>query len=262
MGNVGWCRRVGPWVAGWLLWGTAAGAQPPEASGAPRDELTALIEQVGLRGRPADVAALSGRILDGLPPERLARAIEALRAAGRKEAAPAIERLLRHRRPEVRLGAVHLVVACRPAKAPAWLLEALDDSDPRVRGAAAEAIGELRVARAVPVLFQALDRGMLEAAVPLGRLVGADGVQRLLGYLGRVPFEAFGPALTELVARRDLPVGVRLEVLHRLESMATADAKGLLQAIAAALPGKGADVERLRRAARDAAAHIALGEEP
>lgn len=250
---------LGLLAGGLLLSGAVVRAQAPGAGEGPRDELTSLIERVGLRRRPADVKALAGRILDGLPPERLQQALEALEAAGRKEAAPAIERLLRHRRPQVRVAAVRLVVACRPAQRAAWLKRALDDPDPRVRGAAAEAIGDLRVADAVPLLFQALDRGMLEAAMPLGRLVKAEQVERLLGHLGRVPFEVFGPALTELVARRDLPVSARLLVVARLESLATPDAKGLLEAIAAALPGRGADVDRLRRAARDAAAHIAPG---
>ncbi len=238
-----------------LTGGSARAGQDDDGA---RPSVRTQIEQVRTRPTSAAVRRLAERILAGLPPATLQDAMAALEAAGRKEAMPAVERLLRHRRGEVRAGAVSLLLACAPRKAEDALVAALDDPDPRVRGAAAEGLGRIRARRAVPVLFRALDRGMLEAAMPLAQLVDGAGGRRLLGFVGRVPFDVFGPVLTELVARGDLPLETRMEVVAHLESLATPEARTVLEAIAAALPERGQDA-RIRRAALQAAAHIAPG---
>ncbi len=256
MSGAGALRGV---LVGWLLLGAAvANAQPRSGREVPVSEL---IARARTHPTGASVRALAERVLSGLSPDALNEAMEALEAAGRKEAAPAIERLLHHRRGEVRARAVAVLLACRPRDAAKWLRAALDDPDPRVRGAAAEGLGRLRVQAAVPDLFRALERGMLEAAMPLAQLVDAAGSERLLAFVGRVPFEVFGSVLTELVARSDLPLEARMQVVARLESLATPEARSALEAIEAVLPDRGLEA-RIRRAAAQAAAQIAPGGTP
>jgi HEAT repeat protein len=217
------------------------------------------IEALGLAGNARAVPPLADRIRRGLPPELLDAALDTLLVLSRPESGPILFELTAHRRPEVRLKAVQAIVASEPRGADRVLVSALSDLDPAVRAAAALGLGQLGARTAIDPLFHALDRGVAEASTAIGQLATAEQVTRLLGYLGRIPFDALTPALSEILARRDVPQRTKLDVIARLEETATPEAKAFLQEFVASLPEppRRGRPDPVRQAAEEAILRIA-----
>jgi hypothetical protein len=189
------------------------------------DELETGIQTLGLIGTPATVPPLVERIRAGLPPDLLETGIVTLMALGQPQAAPLFFELALHRRPEIRIRSIEAIVALKPAGAEEALRRALSDVDPKVRSAAALGLGELKATASVEVLFRALDHGNYEASQAIGQALKSDQVSRLLGYLGTIPFHTLGPALTEVLQRKDIGERDKLNVVSRLQEVGTHEVK-------------------------------------
>jgi hypothetical protein len=213
------------------------------------------IEALGLAGTPDVVEPLAARIRRGLPPELLEMAVDTLIITGQASAGPVLITLVAHRRPEIRLKAVQGIASIKPRGAEQSLTLALGDSDPQVRAAAAVGLGAVGARGSVDQLFLALEHGVLEASTSIGQLATPAEAMRLLGYLGRLAFDAISPGLGELLARADLPDRTKLDLIARLAELATGGTKTFLQEFVAALPPT--DRGPVRRAAEDAAMRIA-----
>ena len=200
-----------------------------------RGSVEAGIQSLGLLGTPDAVEPLAERIRKGLPPELLETAIVTLTALGQPGAGPVLYELTAHRRPEVRLRAVEAIAATNPPGAERGLLSALSDSDSRVRSAAAVGLGDIHASSAaIEKLFLALDRGNMEASGAIGKIVAPGEAQRLTGYLGQVPFRSLGPALAQVLQRKDVSEGAKIEIVVRLEEVGTPEVKGYLGDLIAA----------------------------
>ena len=207
-----------------------------------RAQVEAGIQSLGLLGGAAAVPPLVERIERGLPPDLLEAAVVTLMALAQPEAGPVLYELCAHRRPEIRLRALEAITATRPPGAETALVAALSDSDAKVRAAAATSLGELHASGAMEKLFLALDRGNMEASGAIGKVVPAGDVKRLVGYLGQIPLHSLGPALSEVLQRKDVPEDAKLEIVARLEELGTPEVKGYLNDLLAsagdALPEK------------------------
>jgi HEAT repeat protein len=207
-----------------------------------RDQVEAGIQSLGLLGGAVAVPPLVERIEQGLPADLLEAAVITLMALSQPEAGPVLYELTTHRRPEIRLRALEAISATRPPGAEGALVAALSDSDPRVRSAAAIALGELRASGAMEKLFLALDRGNMEASGAIGKVVPPGEVSRLLGYLGQIPLYSLGPALAEVLQRKDVSEAAKLDVVARLEELGTPEVKSyfndLIASAGEALPEK------------------------
>lgn len=223
-----------------------------------RDEVRTGIEALGLLGNARAVPPLAERIRRGLPPDLLEVALDTLTVLARPEAGPILFELTSHRRAEVRLRAVQAIVAANPRGADRALVTALSDMDPRVRAAAALGLGEIGARGSIDRLFHALDRGIMEASTSIGQLATPAEVERLLGYLGQLPFGAITPALNEVLARNDMSERTKLDVIARLQELATPEAKQFLSDFVASLPEpRRGRRDAIREAAEDAIARIA-----
>jgi hypothetical protein len=196
-----------------------------------REEIETGIQSLGLLGIEHAVEPLAARIRRGLPSDLLELAVTTLMAIGQPNAGPVLYELTWHRRAEVRKRVVEAIAATKPAGAEAELLRMLSDEDARVRSAAAVEVG---TGHAVERLFLALDRGNAEASVAIGRLVAPAAVEKLVHYLGRIPFHQMGPALTGVIERRDVPDAKKIELIARLEELGTAEVKSHLSSLLAA----------------------------
>ncbi|MCA9580801.1 MAG: HEAT repeat domain-containing protein [Myxococcales bacterium] len=214
------------------------------------------IEQIGLLGSSSLIPILAERVRDGLKPELLDAAIATLGAMAHPSAGPVLFELAQHRRPAVRRSAVLAIVSCRPPKGDKKLIELLSDQDPEVRHNAALGLGQVGTAGAVPALFEALDKGVLDAATSIAQLAPPAQTERLFGYLGRVPFDAMAPALSEVLARRNLPTKTKLGLVTRLEELATPEIKTFLQDYLESTEGGRSDAA-VRAAASSAVERIA-----
>ena len=108
------------------------------------------------------------------------------------------------------------------------LRQALRDSNDRVRGAAAMALGEHGDRGALEVLFLAWERNVPEAAVAIGKLGGAPEAQRLAGFLGRRQLSEILPGFDEFLRRSDFSDDAKIDLIHRLEETAGPDVKRFL----------------------------------
>ncbi len=219
------------------------------------DTVQAGIEQAGLLGNPKVVPWLVTRIRRGLTPSLLDGALDTLTVLGQPSAGPVLFELLSHRRAEVRRKAVSAVVMCKPSGGESALTTALSDEDAEVRKLAAEGLGTIGARGSVRTLFLALDRGVTESALSIGQLANAEQVQTLMGYLGRAPFDTMSPALLLVLGRADVPTATKLNVVTRLEELATPEVKTFLRTFADA--GGAPANQSVRQAAIAAAERIA-----
>lgn len=193
-----------------------------------RDSVEAGIQSLGMLGKPEAVAPLVARMREGLPPDLLEAAIVTCMALGQPEAGPVLFELTLHRRPVIRQRAVEAIAALAPPGADAALVTALSDQDANVRAAAARALGELKAQGALEPLFLALDRGNMEASGAIGKIVAPDQTGRLWAYMGKIPFNSLAPAMAEVLSRTDVTQKTKLELVARLQEVATPEVKGFL----------------------------------
>lgn len=218
------------------------------------DQIRQAIEALSVTPSAQAVELLTKRIETGLSPDLLAAAMDALLAINHASAGPVLYELATHRRADVRLKAVDIIVHIRPTGAERALVTSLSDSSPRVRGAAAMGLGQLKAKSAMESLFLSLDRGTFEAAHAIALMAGPSEIDRLLNYIGHVPFDTMTPALDELLARRDVADRKKLDVIAKLQEIATPEARDFLQRFIESLsPNNHTPV---RRAAEDAVTRI------
>ena len=186
------------------------------------------IQNLGMLGKPAALRPMLRRIQRGLPPDLLELSIMTLTALGRKRAGPVLFELAMHRRPLIRTRAVEAIAAINPPGAESALIAALSDSDARVRAAAAIGLGEVGTKGSLDTLFHALDKGVMDCATAIGKVVPANRVDRLLGYLDRIPFRSLTPAFDLVLTREDVSEKAKLKVIAGLGDMATSEIKGYL----------------------------------
>jgi HEAT repeats len=192
------------------------------------DQIEAGIQGLGLLGTADAVEPLAARIRAGLPPNLLETSIITLMALSQPEAGPVLFELVAHRRPEIRTRAIEALVAISPKGTDEALRRALSDTDPKVRSAAATGLGEIKASGAVDLLFRALDRGNMEASTSIGRVLPPTQVERLLSYLGKIPFRSLSPALAEVLTRKDVADRDKLLVVGRLQDVGTPEVKTYL----------------------------------
>lgn len=215
-------------------------------------EVQGALETLGVLGDPRAARPIAERIRRGLPPPLLDIAIATLSVLGSRDAGPVLLELTHHRRPAVRVAAVQAIAATRPAGGERALASALADAEEGVRAAAALALGEMGASGALDPLFQALERGIPEAATAIGQLARAAEIERFLGYLGRLSFELVTPALREMLLRDDLAERARLTIVRSVAELASPGARAFLEQLVDSLPDSA-----VRRAAEDATSGIA-----
>lgn len=219
------------------------------------DEVRMAIEASAGLGSPDVIPMIGERVRAGLPPDLLDAAIDSLMLLGDPAVADVFGELSTHRRHSVRLRAVQALVTLQGKGSEAILVNALGDSSPAVREAAADGLGELGAKGAIDTLFRAFDRGILQAARAIGRVASDSHLPRMLGYLGHVPMPSLTPMFDALLTRRDISEASKLQVVVQLQELGTAEARGYLEKLSTQLPPDAP--ARLRRAVEDAIVRIA-----
>lgn len=226
-------------------------AQRARGASDPRADIDALAALDGERA----TAALAGLLQGGMPDAGTDRILEKLVEKPRSGALDALERAAGHRRPEARALALRAIAALGmadtklAASTSKLLAAALRDSDPRVRGTAASALGQrfqrvdddagkkkpsaAPAAGVTDVLLQAVARGVPEAARAAGLAVTEAELPRLHEALHGLPMTATLDAYDAALARHTLGEAAKLDVIARLGEIATPATKTFLSTLIA-----------------------------
>lgn len=170
------------------------------------------------------------------------KAIETLGLLARPEAIEELSNLLRHRRVSARAEAVEALAKIQDPRVRGLIESALHDSAPEVRGAAAQALGQIGARQSVQLLFRAFERGVPQAAEAIGRVgsvddaVSADAAhdnedprrtsrhQTLAMWITHAPITVLLSGFGQFLNRRDVPVPIKVKIIERLEQRASSAA--------------------------------------
>jgi HEAT repeat protein len=201
------------------------------------EEMGRAIDALGRRGGREAVAELEAHIRRGLAPAMLARAVSALSQIGDRNAVRVLLDLASHRRAGVRVQVAEALGRSTDPRVRAALADLLDDPDPRVRSAAAVAIGNVGARGILETVLHAAARGVPEAALALGQHAGPADVPRILRRLDGSTLAPLAPALRSMLAREDLPVRSKQSIVAALGGLRDVESERILRELDAAIGG-------------------------
>lgn len=215
---------------------------------ADADEVRAAIDLLSVIDHPSVVPHLAELLRSGRSDEVTDRALQALRGLAHPSAIEVLTEFTHHRRARARRLAYAAIAATDDRRRLALLEQGLRDSDRNVRASAARALGEIGADRSIDTLFLAFDRGVVEAAIAIGKLGNRQQIERFNGYLGNVPLSVMLSGYTEMVRRRDVDDEVKMDIVNRLGEVSGPMVRVFLQRYLDTFPTRGrASRSRLRQ---------------
>lgn len=182
-------------------------------------QLAPAIEQLLTRGAPTAVTRA---------------AIAALGAIGRPSSSAALQPYLRHRDPELCEAAARALARTGGAAAIDALREGLHSPVSAVRARSATGLGELGAASALPELFLALDKGVVEAAAAIGALCSPAECSRLVDALAPAAPSVLASGLERVFFRtRPLSDGALVAVIAQLRALNRSEVERYLATVEA-----------------------------
>lgn len=180
------------------------------------DEVREAIDLLSVIDHPSVVPHLATLLRSGRSDEVTDRALTALRGLAHPSAIEVLTEFTHHRRPRARRLAFQALAAITDRRVPRLLEQGLADSDRNVRAQCARSLGEIGATGSVDTLFHAFDRGVVEAAISIGKLGNRAAVGRFNEHLGHVPLSVMLSGYSEFVRRGDIPDEVKIEIIGRL----------------------------------------------
>jgi len=165
---------------------------------------------------PGVIPTLAELLRSGPPDEVADEALRALAGLGHRDAMPVLIEFTNHRRTSARRTAYEAIATIDHPDRRATLEECLSDSDRGIRGVCAIALGEIRAKASLDVLFRAFERGVVEAAISIGKLGDESHIDRFDEYLGDQPLPIMLNGYREFLARRDIKKKRKQEVVTDL----------------------------------------------
>jgi hypothetical protein len=205
-----------------------------------------------IRSAGKDAAILAPEVESVLrtgPGVELAQAVlETLGAVGAPSSSAVIRPYARHRKQELRIAAARALIRTGGAEAVAALREALSDSDPAVRNAAAGGLGTLASTESVGDLFAALDHKVLEAAAAIGKLCTVEQCETFAAKIGSFEFDVMTSGFDQILFRpaTDVPEEEKIRIVGRIREVGTSDANKYLRDVQSRWPSGGSP--QIRRA--------------
>lgn len=211
------------------------------------DEVREAIDQLTVIDHPSVVPHLAELLRSGRSDEVTDRALEALRGLAHPSAVDVLVEFTRHRRPRARRIAYQALAAIEDPRVPALLEQGLRDSDRNVRATVARDLGEIGARQSLDTLFLAFERGVVEAAIAIGKLGDRESIARFDEHLGRVPLSVMLSGYHEYLRRSDIPDDVKISIVNRLGEVSGPMVRSFLQRYLDTFPTHGrAAQSRLR----------------
>lgn len=216
------------------------------------DEVRHAIEQLRVVDHPSVIPHLAALLRSGRSDEVTDDALSALRGLAHPSAIDVLVEFTHHRRPRARRLAYQAIAAIQDRRVPSLLEQGLRDSDRNVRATVARDLGEIGARQSVDILFVAFERGVVEAAIAIGKLGDRQSVRRFNEHLGRMPLSVMLSGYHEFLRRADIPEEVKIDVIGRLGEVSGPMVRSFLQRYLDTFPTRGrASRSRLRTAVID-----------
>lgn len=200
------------------------------------EEVLSSVQLLAASGSNQAVGPLTD-LLRGGPRNDITNAIiQALGSIGSKSSIAILIEYLDHRRPDARTAAIYALEQFSDSKVQGALENRLRDSDAQVRSAAALALGKRGNKTAVPILYQAFDRGVHDAAIAIGQIGTPADAQRMASYLGKADIKILLPGFDEFLRRPKFPEKAKIDILERLFELAGPDVLRFAVAYKATFP--------------------------
>jgi HEAT repeat protein len=200
------------------------------------EEVLASVQLLAASGSAQAVGPLTDLLRSGPRNDITNAAIQALGSIGNKASTAILIEYLDHRRPDARTAAIYALETFKEPRVQDALENKLRDSDSQVRSAAALALGKRGNTSSVPILFQAFDRGVNDAAIAIGQIGTPADAQRLASYLGKVDITLLLPGFDEFLRRNNFPDKAKIEILEQLFELAGPDVLRFAVAYKATFP--------------------------
>ncbi len=201
----------------------------PKLQSASADEVREAIDLLTVIDRPEVVPPLAALLRSGQPDAITDRTLEALGGLAQASAVDVLVEFTHHRREGARRRAYQSLASIQDPRVPRLLEIGLRDSDRAVRGAAALALGDIGARASVDTLFIAFERGVIEAAIAIGKLGDAAAVNKFSESIGRRPLSVMLSGFEQFVRRRDVTDEVKLQIVQRLGEIAGPLVKSFLR---------------------------------
>ncbi len=168
-------------------------------------------------------------------------ALEALGAVGLPTSSVIIRAYTHHRDAGLRRAAVRALSRTGGPEAVAGLRQALSDSDPTVRSFSAAALGTLKAREASSDLFEALDRGIFDAAASIGQVCSLEQCERFAARLGRLPLSVYTSGMEPMLFRSgsEVPDEMKTRMIQRLRDVGTIEVHRYLRELLIRWPSDG-----------------------
>ena len=201
------------------------------------DRAVAAASALGSLKQARALDALMASLQLGTPPKLTSAVLEALELQKSPESIPLLDHYAKHRRQEIRGGALKALGAIESKKVVPILLDALSDSNPMIRAQAARILGDRKERIAERHLLKMMRRKDTSAAVPLGTVGGAQTALNLGEMIGDLPGAALASALGTMLLRKDFgPDPLRTEVVKALGRIRGKEATSYLAEYVASVP--------------------------
>lgn len=201
----------------------------PRLKSANPDEVREAIDLLSIIDRPEVIPHLAELLRSGQPDPITDRALEALAVLAHPDAIEVLTFFTHHRRVGARRRAYEALAAIDDPRIRPILETGLSDSDRSIRGATALALGEMGARESLDVLFRAFERGVVEAAIAIGKLGDRRSVERFSEHLGRRPLAIMLSGYGEFLRRDDISNEVKSEIVARLGEVSGPMVKRFLQ---------------------------------
>lgn len=192
----------------------------PKLTSTNPDEISEAIDLLAVIDHPRCVPPLADLLRSGPTDHISDRALNALKIIAEPDSIEVLTELTNHRRVGARRRAYQALAAIDDRRIRPLLERGLRDSDRGVRGAAALALGSTGAKQSLDLLFRAFERGVIEAAIAVGKLGDDASVERFHGYLGQQPLGVMLSGYNEFLRRDDIAINVKKAIVERLGEVA------------------------------------------
>jgi len=180
------------------------------------DQVREAIDLLSVLDRPEVVAPLATLLRSGPPDTITDRALEALGGLAQPSAIEVLTELTHHRRANARRRAYDALTAIGTPPVQRVIEQGLSDSERTIRGGCALSLGQIGARGSLNTLFRAFERGVVEAAISIGKLGNAEAVTRFNAHLGRQALAIMLSGYGEFLRRSDIPAAVKTDIVARL----------------------------------------------